>query len=71
MQHSPLLIDAHEAGRLLDMPPARVTRLAKRGELPSVVLPDGEYRYLASDLEKWIKEFRRPATVQTGEGCDG
>ena len=46
MQDSPLLIDAREAGRLLDMLPARVTRLAKRGALPCVLLPDGEIRFL-------------------------
>jgi len=59
----PLLIDSREAGKLLQMLPNRVTRLAKRGELPCVLLPDGEYRYRTADLLAWIKEHRRPATA--------
>ena len=55
----PLLIDKHEAGRLLDMPPTRVSRLAKRGEIPCVVLPDGELRYLPEDLRAWVNGFRQ------------
>ena len=42
----PILVDASEAGRLLDMLPGRVSRLAKRREIPCVILPDGERRYL-------------------------
>ena len=64
---APILIDAREAGRLLDMLPARVSRLAKRGDLPCVILPDGEYRYLSSDLREWVREYRRP--VMTAEGA--
>ena len=61
----PLLIDAREAGRLLDMLPARVTRLAKRGLLPCVVLPDGESRFLADDLRSWIETHRQPVASPT------
>ena len=50
----PILIDAREAGRLLDMLPARVTRFAKQGVIPSVVLPDKEVRFRPSDLEAWV-----------------
>lgn len=67
-ENSPLLIDAREAGRLLNMLPARVARLAKRGELPCVLLPDGEHRYIADDLREWVLNRRRPA--MTGEGSD-
>lgn len=63
----PILIDAYEAGRLLDMLPARVKRLAKRGDLPCVRLPDGELRYLPDDLRSWVREYRQPA-VANGEG---
>lgn len=56
----PILIDAIEAGRLLDMSPARVTRLAKRGDLPHVALPDGEIRFLPQDLRDWAEAHRRP-----------
>ena len=68
MNTTPLLIDAREAGRLLDMIPARVTRLAKRGLLPVVVLPDGEFRYCADDLRAWVEEFRQPAATVSETG---
>lgn len=70
MQTQPLLIDAREAGRLLDMLPARVTRLAKRGLLTCVVLPDGELRFLADDLRSWIEAHRRLAVNSTENHCD-
>jgi len=61
----PILIDCNVAGRLLDMLPARVTRLAKRGDLPCVILPDGEVRYSEDDLRSWVEEHRHPAIVKT------
>ena len=63
---TPILIDAREAGRLLDMLPARVSRLAKRGDLPCVLLPDGEYRFLPDDLREWVRNYRRPIVTVEG-----
>jgi hypothetical protein len=60
MQTTPLLIDARKAAQLLDMLPARVVRLARRAEIPCVVLPDGEIRYLADDLKARVEEHRQP-----------
>ena len=62
----PILIDAREAGRLLDMLPARVTRLANRGDLPCVILPDGKLRYLPDDLRAWVEEYRRSVAANVG-----
>ena len=70
MRDAPLLIDARDAGELLDMPPARVTRLAKRGLLPCIALPDGEFRYLADDLRAWVEEHRRPSSTQASDEGD-
>ena len=71
MQNAPLLIDAREAGRLLDMLPARVTRLAKRGDLPCVMLPDGEARFSPDDLRDWVDQHRLPAPIATEGRADG
>ena len=60
----PILIDAQEAGRLLDMLPGRVARLGKRSSLPCVILPDGEYRYLPADLREWVRKHRRPVATE-------
>jgi hypothetical protein len=61
MDATPILIDSREAGRLLDMLPSRVTRLANRGDLPCVKLPDGEVRFTADDLRQWVELHRQPA----------
>jgi hypothetical protein len=58
------LLDDVEAGELLRMPPRRLTRLAKRGIVPTVALPDGELRYRASDLMEWASQFARPGAGQ-------
>jgi hypothetical protein len=68
VEDTPLLLDAEDAGRLLRMIPARVTRLAKRGQLPCVKLPDGELRYLEEDLARWVREYRQPATNAEATG---
>jgi hypothetical protein len=67
MQDKPLLIDNIDAGKLLSMPSTRVARLAKRGDLPCVVLPDGELRYSVDDLKTWIDHFRQPAQAEGGK----
>jgi hypothetical protein len=64
---TPLLIDAREAGRLLDMLPARVARLAKRGALPAVILPDGELRFSPADLREWVNAHRQPTTTEAAQ----
>jgi hypothetical protein len=68
METTPHLIDPRQAGELLRMLPARVVRLAKRGDIPCVALPNGEYRFVFSELEQWIAAHRRPArTVSEGD----
>jgi len=61
---TPLLLTVHEVARLLRMLPARVTRLAKHRDIPSVVLPDGEIRFCEDHLREWIEQHRRPVTAQ-------
>jgi len=63
MEPTPILVDANTAGQLLDMLPARVRRLAKRGKIPAVILPDGEPRFLPDDLREWVEQYRHPAST--------
>ena len=49
MEHKTLLTDG-EAARLLRMLPVRLNRLAKKGVIPCVILPDGEIRFDEQDL---------------------
>lgn len=64
MQDAPILIDARDAGILLSMPSPRVMRLAKRGVLPCVKLPDGELRFSRADLAEWVEQYRQPTQPQ-------
>mgnify|MGYP001006670426 CR=1 FL=1 len=54
-----LLFDS-EAAELLRLTSRQVAKLAKRGELPHVVLPGGEVRYDPDDLAKWVAARKRP-----------
>jgi hypothetical protein len=61
------LLDDHEAGDILRMLPSRVSRLARRGIIPHVALPDGELRYLATDLMEWAAQHRRASDAQEAD----
>jgi excisionase family DNA binding protein len=48
------ILTPEEVGELLRLPSNKVVLLARRGELPFVIL-DGRMRFDANDLEDWIK----------------
>lgn len=56
------LLSSSEAADLLRMLPARVVRLAKRGAIPCVLLPDGEIRFDVQELAAWVEQHKQPAT---------
>ena len=53
-----LLIDG-EAADILMVPRRRLVRLAKSGQIPAIFLPDGEIRFLETDLWAWVEQHRR------------
>jgi excisionase family DNA binding protein len=61
-----LLTDS-EAADFLRLTARQVARLAKRGELPSVNLPNGETRFDADDLRLWVETLKRPAAAGEGQ----
>ena len=48
------ILTPEEVGELLRLPSNKVVILARRGELPFLML-DGRMRFDANDLEDWIK----------------
>jgi excisionase family DNA binding protein len=52
-----ILLSVREAAALLSVTRLRLLRWARSGYVPSVVLPDCEFRFLRSDLEKWASEL--------------
>lgn len=64
-----LLTDG-EAARLVRMPPARLVRLARAGEIPCVLLPDDELRFIEADLWSWVRKHKQD-TLNTEEAKTG
>jgi excisionase family DNA binding protein len=58
-----LLTDS-EAADLLRLTSRQVMKLARRGELPSIRFPNAEVRFIADDLQQWIREHRVPADTE-------
>ena len=48
------LLTGWEVDRLLRCPRGRSLRLARKGLLPAVTLPDGELRFHRADLERML-----------------
>ena len=60
-----------EASDYLRMPTPRVNRLAKKGVIPHVLLPDGELRYYQAELADWVQAHHRPAEREASEQMTG
>ena len=54
------LLTQSEAADFLGLTPRQVLRLAGRGELPRVVFPNREVRFLERDLADFIDQQRVP-----------
>jgi hypothetical protein len=57
----PQLLGPGEVAALTNLTAGRITRMAKRGELPHLVMPDGGILFDAVDVAAWIRTCRRPA----------
>jgi hypothetical protein len=58
----PSLLTPQDVGLWLNMPTARVIRLARKGAIPCLTLPDGELLFDPVELVPWIDQLRKPAT---------
>jgi excisionase family DNA binding protein len=54
----PKLLTVTEVGEWLLLTPRQVTRLAKRGEIPSIAVPGGDLMFEAADLIEWLATLR-------------
>lgn len=60
-----ILLTAHEAAHALRILPARLKRMAKSGDVPVVMLPDGEPRFDPADLREWVATMKtKPQEVR-------
>ncbi len=58
------LLTESEAAEFLRLTPRQVLRFAKRGELPSVILPGNEVRFDPAELSRWVESRKRPGTAE-------
>lgn len=58
MSNAQRLLTDSEAAELLQMPAARLARIAKANKIPHVRLPDGEVRFIPSDLWDWVERHK-------------
>jgi predicted site-specific integrase-resolvase len=52
-----LLFD-HEAAKILRISVVMLRKFARRGQVPAVVLPNGELRFLETELWSYIRDAR-------------
>ena len=62
MSDAKTLLTPSDAAAVLVLTPAEVNTLARKRQLPFVELPNGERRYDADDLQRWIDSRKQPAT---------
>ena len=58
MTSTHLLTDV-EAADILRLTPRQVTRLARRGELPSITLPGNAIRFDPDDIREWVNGLKQ------------
>ncbi len=56
-----VLLKPVDVDLLLRYPIGRSLKLAKRGKLPHIVLPDGEIRFRETDIEQIVTSPAQPA----------
>ncbi len=54
------LLTNFEAAEILAITSRQVSRLAGRGELPCVLLPNNEVRFDLDDIREWVGSCKRP-----------
>jgi len=57
------LLTQDEAADILKLSARQVLRLAGKGQLPSIRLPNGEVRFDPGDLRRWVETCKQPATA--------
>ncbi len=62
MSNARALLTLGEAGDILRLSNANLRTLVKNYEIPFVVMPDGDFRFIESDLWAWIETRRMPGT---------
>ena len=63
MNSTQRLLTDSEAAEILNLTPRQVLRLANRGELPSVRLPNREVRFDPEDISRFVESCKGRVTT--------
>ncbi len=55
------LLKASEVDSRLRYPSGRILRLARKGLIPHITLPDGEIRFDADAVDQWLRDHTKCA----------
>ena len=61
----PRLLTETGAARLLALTSNEIRGLVRRGEIPTVELPNGETRFDPEEVRRWAATFRRAAVSRS------
>lgn len=56
----PELLTSLDVGAWLSIPARQVEKLARNGDIPCILLPDGTLAFRAADLAAWSERLPRP-----------
>lgn len=66
METKTRLLAPNEAAEALCMSTRRLLAMARDNKAPHVILPDGEIRFDAIDLRKWVEANKKPPATTAG-----
>jgi len=58
MSTTQTLLTKRQAAEILQVTSGQIIRMANCGNVPSVLLPNGERRFIEADLWRWIESQR-------------
>jgi hypothetical protein len=62
------LLTHYDVADLLQMPAARVARMARARQIPCIVMPTGELLFQEDQLREWLAERSQAVAPRTGPG---
>jgi hypothetical protein len=54
----PVLLSSTDVGQWLNLSPGQVERMARRGQVPSIRLPNGDLLFDRVELLQWLDHLR-------------
>lgn len=63
----PQILNDDDVAGIVRLTARQVRKLARQGDLPHIVLPTGDVRFIRDDINKWIEAQRHPRGEDAGK----